>query len=222
MPCSYEKVTRFVKPEGDHRVPFHAFCAICTVEVKACEICYSRRQSLRGWCVECYNSWGAGDFVPKPAEQPRILCDECDLMEKCAEMYGSWNETPRNEIIGYSYKPVCLCCPLSPSNYKRMPLVTPIVGNLPPTPLWKRKVDAGRAFREEMEFSKNSAEALIVYASFFSTQLSGTAALDHSKQKHEEKLSLREILRGQEFPSNRQFLRAIEKRQAKERAKNEV
>jgi hypothetical protein len=143
-------------------------------------------------------------------------------MEKCAGMYGGWNETPRNEIIAYSYKPVCACCPISPTNYKRMPLVQPIIRNRPATPFWRRNIDAWRAFREEMEFSKNHAEALIVYSSFFSTQLSGTDPLGHTKQKHEEKLSLREILKGQEFPSNRQFLRAIEKRQAKEKAKNEI
>jgi hypothetical protein len=201
MPCSYETVTRFVKPEGDHRVPFHAFCAICTVEVKSYQFCFTH---------------------PQPAETPRFLCEECDLMERCAVMYGSWNETPRNEIIAYSYKPVCSCCPLSPTNYKRMPLVRPIISNLPPTPFWKRKVEAWRAYREEMEFSKNSAEALIVYASFFSTQLSGTKPLEYEKQSGEQKLSLREILKSNESPTNRQFLRAIIKKQEREKKKAEA
>jgi len=219
MPCSYETVTRFVKPEGDHQVPFHAFCAICTVEVKACQFCFTRPQYIDTWCQECNNSYDGEGFVPQPAASPRFLCRECDLMEKCAEMYGEWNTEPRNEIIAYSYKPVCSCCPISPSNYKRMPVCEAIIVNRPRTSLWKRKVDAGRAFKEELNFSKNYAEALIVYSSFFSTQLSGTKPLEHEKQEGEEKLSLRQILRGEEFPTNRQFLRAIEKRQAKEASK---
>ncbi len=222
MPCSYETVTRFVKPEGEHRVPFHAFCDICTVEVPACQFCFTRPQSRNTWCVPCHNSYDGTTFQPQPAEKPRFLCQECDLMEKCAGMYGSWNTEPRNEIIGYTYKPVCKCCPLSPTNYKRMPLTQPIIRNLPRTPLWKRRVDAWVAFRKELDFSKNYAEALIVYSSFFSTQLSGTKPLEHEKQEGENRISLRNVLRADDFSTNRQFLNAIIRKQEREKKKVEA
>jgi hypothetical protein len=219
MPCSYETVTRFVKPEGEHRVPFHAFCEICTVEVPACQFCFTRPQSLDSWCAPCHNSYNGTTFTPQPAEKPRFLCEECELMERCAEMYGSWNTEPRNEIVAYSYKPVCKCCPLSSTNYKRMPITQPIIVNRPRTPLKKRQTEAWVAYRKELDFSKNQAEALIVYSSFFSSQLSGTLPLEHEKQAGESKLSLREILRGQDFPTNRQFLRAVVKKQEREKRK---
>jgi hypothetical protein len=143
-------------------------------------------------------------------------------MKWCAETYGNWNTEPRNEIISYSYKPVCRCCPLSPTNYKRMPLTQPIVVNRPRTSLKKRQTDAWVAFRKELDFSKNYAEALIVYSSFFSTQLSGTKPLTHEKQEGENRISLRNVLRADDFSTNRQFLSAIIRKQEREKRKAEA
>ena len=213
MPHSYKDLIRFVKPEGNHRIPFHAFCDFCGVEVKACTFCYTRPETIHGFCTECYNSYS---FGPQPAEKPEFICRECDLMRFCENAYGRPNYPvyPRNEIVGYSYKPVCKCCPVSPTNFKSEPYFQPIITNLPPTPQRKRRTDAWVAFKREMDFSGNSAQALILYSSFFR----GTKPLDHTNQ-NEDKLSLRKILQADERPTNRQFLYAIEKLQAKEKAK---
>ena len=170
MSTSFSDVIRIVKPECGHSETFHAFCECCGLEVKPCTFCYTRPEFINSWCRECHNNYIPGiGFTPCPAETPRFLCGECEKWEDLKGIYG-W-EMPslqsRFEILGYSYKPYCPCCPLSPKNYIRQPYLAPIISNIRPTEEWKRRVDAGCAYRKEKEFSGSKLEAIRLWFSFF-------------------------------------------------------
>lgn len=168
MTTSFSDVIRVVKPEGEHKGTFHAFCECCGLEVKACTFCFTRPEYINSWCAECYNSF-ALTRNPQPAETPHFLCYECKKWKDLEEIYD-W-EMPslyeRFEIVGYKYKPYCMCCPLSPTNYIREPYLKPIVSNIPPTEEIKRRVYAAESLRKEREFSGNELEAITLWFSFF-------------------------------------------------------
>lgn len=170
MSFSFSDVIRVVKPSCEHKETFHAFCECCGLEVKPCTSCFTRPEYINSWCRECHNNYIPGiGFNPSPAETPRFLCEECQKWEDLKGIYG-W-EMPslqkRFEIVGYSYKPYCPCCPLSPQNYIRQPYLTPIISNIPPTEELRRMAYAGPAYRRELEFSGDRAEASRLWFSFF-------------------------------------------------------
>ncbi len=166
MSHSFSHLVRVVKPEGNHRETFHAFCQGCALEVKPCLRCFTRRENINGLCVHCYNSL---DFTPQPAETPCFLCQECEKWNDLEGMYG-WEKPTleqRFEIVCYSYKPYCACCPLSPKNFICEPIVKPIISNISPTPEMRRWADASQAYAREKEFSGNHLEAIRIWFSFF-------------------------------------------------------
>ena len=69
------------------------------------------------------------------------------------------------EIYGYEYVRACLCCPLSPTNVIRYPVLLDKHGDGMPD--WKRKYQAKLAYTKELKFSGNKKKALILYTSFF-------------------------------------------------------
>lgn len=170
MTTSFSDVIRVVKPACEHEETFHAFCECCGLEVKPCTFCFTRPEYINSWCRECHNNYHPlRGFTPCPAETPRFLCGECEKWADLKQMYG-W-EMPclydRFEIVGYTYKPYCKCCPLSTKNYIRQPYVSHIVTNVRPTPeLWRRS-HAGQSYSEELKFSGNKMEAIRLWFSFF-------------------------------------------------------
>lgn len=210
-------VVRVVKPEVSET--FHAFCEQCGLKVPHCTFCFTRPEFIRTWCRECHNNYVPGiGFTPCPAEKPHFLCKECDKWDFLESTYKWRRPSPFLgwELFNYSYKPYDSRLPLSSSNFIRQPQMEPIITNVPPKPHWKRLVNAWNAFQKEKEFSENAAQALIVYASFFQ----GKQPLSYTKDPEEERLTLREILQGNERPSNRQFLKAIIRHERKASRKN--
>lgn len=170
MSISFADVIRVAKPACEHKETFHAFCECCGLEVKPCTFCFTRPEFINSWCRECYNNYHPiHGFTPYPAETPHFFCGKCEKWNDLKGIYG-W-EMPslesRFEIVGYTYKPYCKSCPLSPSNYIRQPYVSPIISNIRPTPELWRTSHAGHAYTEEMKFSGNKVEALQLWFSFF-------------------------------------------------------
>jgi hypothetical protein len=69
------------------------------------------------------------------------------------------------EIYAYEYVRACLCCPLSPTNVIRYPIL--FDKGVDGMPEWKRMYLGRKAFNQEMAFSGNKKKAIILLASFF-------------------------------------------------------
>jgi len=155
----------------DHPVVFHAFCQDCGIEVKACWRCQKRKEYLNGACHTCWNSFACSqpDDPLDPSVAPMFICSRCDLQRKMMGMYEGY-EPPKDdkdmEVYKFTYEPACRCCPMSPDNVCKIPRMVSFSWGKP-SPLYKQQYDARRAFKQEMEFSGNAAEALILYAAFF-------------------------------------------------------
>ncbi len=152
MSYSFSHLVRVVKPEGEHRGTFHAFCEGCALEL----------------------------------ESSRFLCRECEKWNNLKAIYG-WEKPTleeRFEIVCYSYKPYCSCCPLSPKNFICEPITRPIASNIPPTDEMWRWRDASRAFLYEKDFSGNHLEAIRIWFSFFRD--SRVTYSDKLKQRRKE------------------------------------
>lgn len=159
-----------------HPVVFHAFCQDCGREVKACWRCEKRRaEDQGGACRTCWNSFACPqpDDPTDPSVPCMIICEQCDKQRVLMNMYPDWDcwknqdlHDNEKEVWRYNYKAACRCCPLSPTNVVRTPRFVETQFQRP-TEIWNRKADARRAFEEEMKFSGNAAQALLVYSSFF-------------------------------------------------------
>jgi hypothetical protein len=217
MSQAWFDVVRVGKHEADNT--FHAFCEQCGLVVPHCTFCFTRPEYINSWCRECHNNYDGKTFHPCPSEKPRFLCQECDKWDFLEGVYEWKRPSPfKNwELYAYSYKPYNARLPLSPGNFIRQPLMEPVISNAPPKPHWKRDANAWQAFKKEKEFSGSAAQALIVYASFFQ----GKEPLNYTKDPEEGRLTLREILRSNERPSNKQFLKAIIRHERKANKKKE-
>ncbi len=193
MSFSFSSLIRIVKPQGEHKGTFHAFCEGCALEVKPCTFCYTRPEFINGWCRECHNSYHPSTgFTPQPAETPRFLCRECEKWEDLEKIY-SWQKPTleeRFEIVCYSYKPYCSCCPLSPKNFICFPITTSIISNIPPTPEERRWAMAGSAFLREKEFTGSQLDAIRIWFSFFrDSRVSYSAELKQRRKQMRKSLA---------------------------------
>lgn len=158
-----------------HKVIFHAFCQDCGIEVKACWRCQKRKEYLDGACRVCHNSFACAqpDDPTDPSVAPMFICERCDQNRTLESMYGPFERELDKEIYNYKYEPVCSCCPLSTSNVSRIPQMENLARH--PAGMNWHSVDAQKAFKKELEFSGNYAQALIHYASFFQHRPKGEA-----------------------------------------------
>lgn len=171
LPWSWSRcVRRTPVPEG-HVPNVVGFCEECGIHVKICWRCKKRGVNMdHGLCCGCWNTFACAqpddplqDWVPS-----MICCSRCNHQKNIREFLGMENLPPRSvneEIYEYRYVRACLCCPLSPKNVIRYPIL--LEKGFDWMPDWKRESFARRAYKEELEFSGNKKIALVLFASFF-------------------------------------------------------
>jgi hypothetical protein len=149
-----------------HKEIFYAFCTDCGIRVEPCWRCKNRKEYLNGACQTCWNSFSSPCPDDMPAE-PFFLCTRCDLNRGLLQVYGYTKSEVNIEIWKYDYKPVCSCCPLSPTNVIRIPRFVELPFHYRENEVSWKKIHAKEAFQEELKFSGNWAEAMALYSFFF-------------------------------------------------------
>ncbi len=165
MPLLYswsECVVASPVPNGHIPNPYYC-CQDCGIEVLACWRCQKRRGNPydHGLCRVCSNTFACPQPHDPldPSVAPLFLCSTCTQIPK---EFRNKNST---YVDSFKYIPACKCCPLSPKNVVRIPVVfqTSLDHRDPATiPYYAR-----RAYQEEMKFSKNKVIANLLYDSFF-------------------------------------------------------
>lgn len=152
-----------------HRVAFLAFCQDCGCEVEPCCRCEKRKSFMSGHCRVCYNSYACpqADDPICPEVEPMFICSECEDNRLSETLWGPIKRVPQKEVFKYAYRSPCYCCKVSSSNFIRIPTFIEIPFHPLVTYTAYKKIHAKEAFRKELEFSGNWAQALLVYSSFF-------------------------------------------------------
>ncbi len=149
-----------------HKEVFYAFCMDCGIRVNPCWRCKNRKEYLDGACQICWNSF-ASPCPDDPPADPFFLCSSCEQDRAIFQIYGWTRNEVKIEIWKYDYKPVCACCPLSPTNVIRIPRFVELSYKPTQNELSWKYIHAKEAFQAELKFSGNWAEAMALYTFFF-------------------------------------------------------
>lgn len=147
------------------KVVFHAFCADCGNEADVCRRCEKLAVYDLGLCGRCFSYNMPSDSMclgyvraSEEAEKIPFKCSPC-------RSASPWHWEDDKEIVSYDYVQSCFCHELSPTNVIRIARYRSL-GKKHTDPV-KRADEALEAYKKELKFSGNHAEALKIYASFY-------------------------------------------------------